>query len=470
VEGSEVDVPGVDRIHTEAAKAHLDWQYMFEKHWFRYMLWGRVGYNAAEPDSTWRGHFERRFGAAGGDVYEALHQSSKIAPLITSYHWNYMNGDWYPEGSIGSWNTSFELPRVNYRRAALYHDIRTYIFNSTIGGEMANIPEFVAGSKKVGPLEVADRLEGYGARALQLIANARGHVERGAKEFACTDADLTAYGNLGIYYAEKLRGAAHLARFLFGAGEAERSEAVAHLELALKAWRGVVAATENHYVPHEVWLFGQFDWKRYVPDVEADIRIAREAQALRAGSNYDVQGLHAWLEYSNGLLGRSKSEAPAAAGQPIRVEAEAAARITAPLSIGEDASASQGKYVGVAAAPVGQQGDSITSFREFVSPAASATYRIEIPADGAYRLSAVCWWPERAGSITVLVDESNMRDEALHPSKDGPLGSWTTVKLGTPLYLGAGSHTVRIVSRTPGARIDSFELAPAAAPASGAGR
>ncbi|HMC59474.1 MAG TPA: hypothetical protein VKJ01_09805, partial [Candidatus Solibacter sp.] len=43
VEGSEVDVPGPDRIHTETAKAHLDWQYKFEKHWFRYMLWGRVG-------------------------------------------------------------------------------------------------------------------------------------------------------------------------------------------------------------------------------------------------------------------------------------------------------------------------------------------------------------------------------------------------------------------------------------------
>src|ERR1035437_1092484 len=37
VEGSEVDVPGPDRIHTEAAKAHLDWQYKFEKHWFRYI-------------------------------------------------------------------------------------------------------------------------------------------------------------------------------------------------------------------------------------------------------------------------------------------------------------------------------------------------------------------------------------------------------------------------------------------------
>jgi hypothetical protein len=466
VEGSEVDVPGPDRIHTETAKAHLDWQYMFEKHWFRYMLWGRVGYNAAEPDSTWQGYFRQRFGAAGDDVYEAIHQSGKIAPLITSYHWNYMNGDWYPEGSIGSWNTSFEQPRVNYRRAAMYHDIRTYIFNNTIGGEMANIPEFVAGlkdgSKKVGPLEVADRLEEYGTRALQSIARARFHVERGAKEFACTDADLMAYGNLGIYYAEKLRGAAHLARFLFGAGGQEQKEAVAHLGLALRAWRRVVGATENHYLPHEVWLFGQFDWKRYLPDVEADIRIASEAKPLRPGSTYDVQGLHGWLEYTNGLLGGGKTEPPAAA-QPVGVEAEAAESITPPLAVGEDRSASLGKYVGVAAGEARHQSESITGFRDFVFPSASATYHIEIPADGAYLLSAVCWWPERAGGFTVLVDENNAGDDLLHPSKDGPLGSWTVEKLAAPLYLGAGSHTVRIVGRTPGARIDRFELAPAPA-------
>ena len=297
----------------------------------------------------------------------------KIAPLITSYHWNYMNGDWYPEGSIGSWNTSYEQPRVNYRRASMYHDVRTYIFNNTIGGEMANIPEFVAGSKKTGPLEVADKLEQYGRRTLEATARARGHVERGKNEFACTEADLTAYGNLGIYYAEKLRGAAHLARWMFGADGQEQKQAVAHLELALKAWRGVVAATENHYVTHEVWLFGQFDWKRYLPDVEADIRIARETKPMRAGSTYDMQGLHGWLEYTNGLLGRGKAE-PAAAGSRTGDSSGSRRR-------GVDHAApvhrrgwfgGQG-YVGVATAEVKAASESITSFRDFVSPAASAT-------------------------------------------------------------------------------------------------
>jgi hypothetical protein len=84
-------------------------------------------------------------------------------------------------------------------------------------------------------------------------------------------------------------------------------------------------------------------------------------------------------------------------------------------------------------------------------------------ADASLSTPAVRWWPQRAGGFTILVDEANMRDLTLRPSKDGPLGSWTVEKLAVPLYLGAGSHTVRIVGRTPGARIDRFELAPAPA-------
>jgi hypothetical protein len=166
------------------------------------------------------------------------------------------------------------------------------------------------------------------------------------------------------------------------------------------------------------------------------------------------------LEYTNGLLGRDNTLPPAAAAQTVRVEAQAAASVTPPLAVGHDASASQGKYVGVAAAEAKTEAESITGARDFVSPAASATYRIEIPADGAYQMTAACWWPARAGGFTILVDEANLRDLALHPSKDGPLKSWVTETLAAPLYLGAGDHTVRIVGRTPGARIDWFELAP----------
>jgi hypothetical protein len=426
VEGSELDVPGSDRIHTPAAQVHLDWEYKFEKHWFRYMLWGRLGYFADEPDETWRDHFTRRFGAAGPDTFEAMRQAGRIVPLITSYHWNYMNGDWYPEGSVGSWNTSYEQSRVNYRRAALYHDIRTYIFNNTIDPEYANIPEYLAASKATGPLDVAGRLASYGRAALRSIAAARGKVERGRKEFACTEMDLQAYGNLGIYYAEKLRGAAHLARFLFSGDAREQRQAVDRLQGAAAAWRAVVAATEHHYIPHEVWLFGQFDWKRYLPDVERDIEIAREIQAFHPGSTYDLEGMHPWLEYCYGLLGRPIVNE---AAQAVHIEVKEPESVTAPESN--------------VASPAG---NSITGVRDYVSAANSATYRFQIPVDGAYQISASASWPGKPGTVVALVDENNIRMHYLRPG-----GS--AAKVDGIFELGAGTHTVRFFSRSPGARI-----------------
>jgi hypothetical protein len=466
VEGSELDVPGTDRIHTAEAKPHLDWEYKFEKHWFRYMLWGRLGYDAAEPDSTWKAHFTHRFGAAGNDVFDAMRQAGKIVPQITSYHWNYMNGDWYPEGSIGSWNTSYEQPRVNYRRAAMYHDVRTYIFNNTIDSTMANIPEFVAGASKApGPLEIAARLEGFGKNALAALARARGKVERGRKEFTCTDSDLEAYGNLGIYYAEKLRGAAHLAQFLFTGNRAGQQTAVADLGRAAAAWRNVAAATGKHYIPHEVWLFGQFHWNLYTADVERDVAIAREASPLPKGSTYGLEGLHDWLEYAAGLLRWNVVPPATAPVAPVRVEAEAAASVTPRFSVGEDASASGGKYIGVAPAPKVEAGNAITGARDYVTSANSATYRFELPADGTYQVWVMCWWEGRSDNFGVFVDEGATRVHTLRAGRNAPLQKWTLQELDPALYLGKGSHTLRFFARSAGSRIDRFVVAPAGADA-----
>jgi len=232
---------------------------------------------------------------------------------------------------------------------------------------------------------------------------------------------------------------------MFGAPRQEQQEAVAHLERALKAWKEVVAATGNHYLPHEVWLFGQFDWKRYVPDVEDDIRIARETKPFRPGQTYADEGLHAWLVYAEGLLKRSRT---------VRVEAASAQSVTAPLALA-------GNYFEVQGAAAAAPRESITGAREFLSPEASATWRVEVPSDGAYRLRANCWWPEHGGGFTVLIDEDNTGSRVLRPAKGAALQTWQEQWFATPLELGEGRHTIRIVSRTPGARLEWLELVPA---------
>jgi hypothetical protein len=365
-EGSEIDIPGIDRIHTNESRSHVAWKYKFEKMWFRFALWGRLGYNPGVAEDVWKGHFVRRFGTAGEAMYRATVAASQIAPTITAYHWNYMNGDWYPEGSIGSWNTAYEQPRINYRRNEMFHHIDTYIFNTTIDETLEDPLSYVARTLAGGaapksgqsPLDVATQLEQAGRAAL----GAAGIPDPGgssSSEFVCARLDNEAYGHLGLYYAEKLRGAVALATFLFSGDKTQQGKAVGHLRKALDEWKALVAVTKGHYIPHEVWLFGQFHWEMYTPAVERDIEIAENAKPFKRSTQkwqvaagaagkeswrdfevviffpFDRAGLHEWLVYFNTqynaarlrqLIPESastltwKARATAAAGNRVAIE------------------------------------------------------------------------------------------------------------------------------------------------------
>jgi hypothetical protein len=64
--------------------------------------------------------------------------------------------------------------------------------------------------------------------------------------------------------------------YLAGAAEGTKATAVKCLEDARDHWRQLARITTSHYVTHEVWLVGQFDWAMYLPQVEKDIEIARK--------------------------------------------------------------------------------------------------------------------------------------------------------------------------------------------------
>jgi hypothetical protein len=471
VEGSEIDIPGPDQQHTESARSHVAWSFKFEKHWFRYMLWGRLGYDPSEPDDLWVSHFKRRFGDGGADVFDALRQVSRIAPRITAYHWSFMDGDWYPEGSIGSWNTSFELARPNYRRATDYHDVMAYIFNSTIDGEYASIPEYLAGSKAVGPLDVATELAECSARALAAIARARSGVDRSIDEFACTAQDIEAYAALGRYFAAKLEGAVALARSLFFGDESDRTSAVSSLERALAAWRDLVSITESHYLPQMIFLIGHFHWKDFTSDVERDIAIARDAQPFRKESSYALEGMHPWLAYSRELLGFVNPPAPDADEGPIRVEAESAESRTPEWTVVDDPETASGRCLElrldadqVVDSPMSVAEESHADGALMVTHALSAWYSVDLPADGRYDLSVRCRWASHVGTLGILVDEGSLsledgrRRHRVRKPADAPAGTWIEQHWDTKLDLGAGRHSIRLYSRAPGLAVDFISL------------
>ncbi len=323
LEGSELDVPGYDRtVHPQAPRA---WTYKFEKHWFRYLLWGRLGYWPEEPGTLWRDLFEVRFGPEGPALFDALNAASAAVPLVTSFHWNYMNGDWYPEGSIGSWNTSQELPRPNYRRATMYHDALAWMFNSTIDESLTSVVDFVLAGARPGsltPLEVAARLESGARAALRALSSARARPAREAVEFSSTIREIEASAHLGLYYAAKIRGVTALARVFLLGQEGQRREAVRCFENAAGHWRKLAAITGGLFVPREIWLFGPFDWRRYTADVEREVSMAKTLVPLPAWQMdwqgprgrvrarllpcFAQQGMQPWLRYAAELDPRAR--------------------------------------------------------------------------------------------------------------------------------------------------------------------
>ena len=246
--GSEVDIPGRDDYDTPSWDNIQASKYEFQKQWFLYALWGRLAYNPDVLDSLWRRYFRVHYGPAGDALYNSTVAAGRAAPLTTSFHWDYMNGDWSVEGSIGSWNTSSRQPRFNYRRMEMYQDIRTYIFNNTIDNTLENIPAYAARlltgrPRPTGvqtPLDVANALEWDGKAALRAdkIQSPGGSVE---DSFLRTQSDDEAYGYLALYYAAKIRAATDLALFLFSNKPSYKAAGIERLKAALSDWNKLLA-------------------------------------------------------------------------------------------------------------------------------------------------------------------------------------------------------------------------------------
>jgi len=283
---------GPDIEHSNAYGAHVTWNYLFQKHWFADMLWGRLAYNPETSEETWIKYFIKRFGAGGEDAYRALVQASRILPTTTCFHWNYMDGDWVVEFCIGGWNTA-EMRGGgvgNYREwwwrdpTKKFHSILEWIFNHTIDEEWLTIREYVnlvaAGKQvpegKITPIDVADRLEGYSNQALKNIEKAASRVTEGKEEFECLELDVKAVAYLGLYYAEKTRGATELMFFLRKGEDEHQEKAIQHLWKAAKWWSKLCDTASPHYA--NAIAHGQYParWENYKGDVERDISVARQ--------------------------------------------------------------------------------------------------------------------------------------------------------------------------------------------------
>ncbi len=277
--GSECYIPAKD--YFTAPGAEVPWRYAFERQWLFYKLWGRLLYDPSTPDATFRDEFTRRYGEGAGALL-AAHALAGATPLRLAssfdFSWDFTL---YSEGFMAlnkgrmayiSVDRQIEQPPAD----PTYVSVAEYVKTLAAGGSFD--------TSRVTPPVLAGRLEKDCAEALRLVQHLR---TKGNAALQGEVADVRAWANLGLYFAAKLRGAVALQTFRQGGAEANRQQAVRHLERALRHWDAVVAVTRPLYNDMPLVHFSEqddarrFHWEKLRPDVAADVEIARKAEVRR---------------------------------------------------------------------------------------------------------------------------------------------------------------------------------------------
>ena len=271
---------GRDFLDRETSDQHLGAArpLVMDKHWYSFMLWGRLSYDPILPDAHFEEALSARFpGVDARRLYSATTSASKIIPQTTRFFWRDIDLAWFPEAC------------ARYDRASGTHLYTVAEFMNGVtmpGTQILNIRQWRyrltngIAMEAMTPLDVADALAGFASSTLTLVRELRAvPTSLSSRELRQTIGDNEAMAHLGIYYSEKIRGACDLALFDASAAEEDRQSAIAHLELAVSAWKRYAAVRDAQYLPGFYSRIGWIDITALTQVVAEDVEIARGWQA-----------------------------------------------------------------------------------------------------------------------------------------------------------------------------------------------
>ena len=245
-------------------------QLEIEKHWYSFLLWGRLGYDPHTSKDVLEGLVRYRFQTENqSKIYGSWQNASKIIPMINRFHfwpWDYM---WWVEKGIGNLTMGGSVDG--------FHNINQVIINKTqdVSG-YTSIKDYVAGdsTNTRSPRLVADSLETLANTALKGIKEVS---DGGNTELRETLGDIKSQAYLGLYWAHRIRGGFELELFRKTYDDARKEPAILHLERAVDAWKKYAHQLGESYKKVTFAGHGEFDWDEMTLSVENDITIARKA-------------------------------------------------------------------------------------------------------------------------------------------------------------------------------------------------
>jgi len=243
------------------------------KHWYNWMLWGRLGYDPGLGNERIVRILQEKFPEAdAGKLFTAWQEASIVYPTTTGFHWGSLDFQWYIEACKS---------HPNYAgNETGFHDVRRFIsLPPHPKSGFQSIPDYVTmtleggSSDLLSPLDVSRKLHGHSDRALELLKT----LEAGGnKELGVTLGDIRIISLLGKYYAHKIAGATNLALFQESKVKTYQDEAVRQLTLAQEYWDKFVekALLQNE---NPLWTnrVGMVDYIKISEWVRQDIAIVK---------------------------------------------------------------------------------------------------------------------------------------------------------------------------------------------------
>lgn len=203
-------------------------QLEIDKHWYKFLLWGRLAYDPGLSDTFFQSAMQQRFPGQRVDLlFDLWARASRIIPAVNRFHWHDWDFQWAVEACRG-------------RNG--YHAITDTCW-------------------RPGGAAVADTIQDHAAYVLKGLPQLSSRTAN--KAWRETAGDLEAMAHLGLYYAEKIRAA--------DTKEAEKAKAIEHLTTAAEHWRNYMEAAQRQYKPQLLSKGGWADWQQGYKSALKDI-------------------------------------------------------------------------------------------------------------------------------------------------------------------------------------------------------
>jgi hypothetical protein len=238
------------------------------KHWYRFMLWGRLAYDLFLTNDFFEKRLKNRFPQAEPALlYDTWAAASQIVPQVNRFFFRVNDFQFSPEGCI--YNQGFLSVEQFFQHPPLR------------GSGILSIQEYASSiikeeaSDGITPMEVSDNLDKLAEKALNGVKTLRRNSDTN-KELAATLTDIESMAYLGCYYADKIRGAAELAVFRADPRRKEhQASAVRHLSNAVKEWEAYARVATSQYRPQLFSRTHYMNWEKLLDKVKEEVETIR---------------------------------------------------------------------------------------------------------------------------------------------------------------------------------------------------